>query len=76
MLHHALAASSSDSTDHLKLRAEDTSSAGDNLTFLASKLTWEVDDEGRERVLDEDGNGWVSVAYSRVVPLWSLKSPG
>ncbi|GFZ44733.1 methyltransferase [Saitozyma sp. JCM 24511] len=35
----------------------DNSSAGDNLAFLQSKLTWEVGDDGRERVIDADGNG-------------------
>lgn len=56
MLHHILSAPT-DSEDHIALRAEDTTSAGDNLTFLASKLTWETGDDGRERVLDADGNG-------------------
>lgn len=40
------------------LRAEDTTSAGDNLTFLKSKLVWDRGDDGKERVLDEDGNGY------------------
>lgn len=56
MLHHILSTSSS-SEDHIALRAEDTTSAGDNLTFLSSRLTWETGDDGRERVIDEDGNG-------------------
>ena len=55
MLHHALAAS--ESPDHIRLRAEDKSSAGDNATFLQSKLTWDQGADGRERVLDADGNG-------------------
>nr|ODN87047.1 arginine N-methyltransferase 2 [Cryptococcus depauperatus CBS 7841] len=58
MLHHALAgSSSSDVTRNITLRAEDNSSAGDNLVFLKSKLTWDSGNDGRERVLDEDGNG-------------------
>jgi protein arginine N-methyltransferase 2 len=60
MLHHLLAGPSSlatDSSTNIKLRAEDNSSAGDNLAFLQSKLTWEVGDDGRERVIDADGNG-------------------
>jgi protein arginine N-methyltransferase 2 len=60
MLHHLLAGPSSSATDgstNIKLRAEDNSSAGDNLAFLQSKLTWEVGDDGRERVIDADGNG-------------------
>ncbi|KAK8844678.1 arginine N-methyltransferase 2 [Kwoniella newhampshirensis] len=60
MLHHALAgpsSPSSDSSTNIKLRAEDNTSAGDNLIFLKSKLTWDVGDDGKERVLDADGNG-------------------
>jgi protein arginine N-methyltransferase 2 len=60
MLHHLLAGPSSSATDsstNIKLRAEDNSSAGDNLAFLQSKLAWEVGDDGRERVIDADGNG-------------------
>lgn len=45
------------SGDGITLRNHDESSAGDNLAFLSSKLTWEVGDDGRERVLDADGNG-------------------
>jgi protein arginine N-methyltransferase 2 len=61
MLHHLLAGPSSpasDSSTNIKLRAEDKTSAGDNLTFLQSKLTWEVGEDGRERVIDADGNGY------------------
>ncbi|WVQ82592.1 arginine N-methyltransferase 2 [Cryptococcus sp. DSM 104549] len=60
MLHHALAGPSSpasDSSTNIKLRAEDKTSAGDNLVFLQSKLTWDMGDDGKERVLDADGNG-------------------
>ncbi|WVQ94235.1 arginine N-methyltransferase 2 [Kwoniella sp. CBS 9459] len=60
MLHHALAGPSSpasDSSTNLKLKAEDKTSAGDNLTFLKSQLTWDTGDDGKERVLDADGNG-------------------
>lgn len=57
MLHHALAGQAQDGV--LTLRDEDKTSAGDNLTFLASELTWDVGEDGRERVLDADGNGWV-----------------
>lgn len=42
--------------NHVTLRAEDTSSAGDNLAFLKSELRWEVGEDGKERVLDADGN--------------------
>jgi protein arginine N-methyltransferase 2 len=56
MLHHILSAPSS-SEDHIALRAEDVTSAGDNMTFLTSKLTWETGEDGRERVVDADGNG-------------------
>ena len=41
----------------MTLRAEDKTSAGDNLTFLKSKLIWDMGDDGKERVLDADGNG-------------------
>lgn len=58
MLHHALAGTSSpDTTNNIVLRAEDKTSAGDNLVFLKSKLTWDVGKDGKERVLDADGNG-------------------
>lgn len=60
MLHHALAGPSSpasNSSTNIRLRAEDNTSAGDNLTFLQSKLTWDQGSDGRERVLDADGNG-------------------
>ncbi|OCF60074.1 arginine N-methyltransferase 2 [Kwoniella mangroviensis CBS 10435] len=60
MLHHALAGPSSpqsDSSTNMKLRVEDNTSAGDNLTFLKSKLTWDIGKDGKERVLDADGNG-------------------
>lgn len=46
--------------DGITIRNHDESSAGDNLAFLASKLTWETGDDGRERVLDADGNGYVA----------------
>jgi hypothetical protein len=45
------------STNTYTLKNIDPTSAGDNLTFLRSKLTWSTGDDGRERVLDEDGNG-------------------
>jgi len=67
MLHHALnAPGGADDDDEqaideesgtIKLKAEDKTSAGDNLTFLKSRLTWDKGDDGRERVLDADGNG-------------------
>jgi hypothetical protein len=47
------------SSTQMTLRQTDTTSAGDNLAFLRSKLVWEVGDDGKERVLDPDGNGWV-----------------
>lgn len=53
MLHHLLTGPGMAVT----LRAEDNTSAGDNLTYLKSKLTWDLGDDGRERVLDADGNG-------------------
>jgi protein arginine N-methyltransferase 2 len=56
MLHHILSAPSS-SEDHIALRAEDDTSSGDNMAFLSSKLTWETGEDGRERVIDADGNG-------------------
>lgn len=59
MLHHALKAAKS-SGDAITLRAEDKTSAGDNLEFLKSQLTWDLGEDGRERVLDADGNGWVA----------------
>lgn len=55
MLHHALKGDAGNGV--VTLRAEDSSSAGDNLAFLASELTWETGADGRERVLDADGNG-------------------
>ena len=62
MLHHALSPSSEEEPRNpmnMKLRAEDKTSAGDNLAFLQSKLTWDIGTDGRERVLDADGNGSV-----------------
>jgi protein arginine N-methyltransferase 2 len=53
MLHHVMAGAG----EGITLRAEDKTSAGDNLEFLASKLTWDYGEDGRERVLDADGNG-------------------
>lgn len=47
----------SGSNSNLTLRQDDTTSAGDNLTFLASKLVYEKGEDGKERVLDADGNG-------------------
>lgn len=41
------------------LNAGEKGSAGDNKTFLKGKLRWEKGDDGRERVMDEDGNGSV-----------------
>ncbi len=62
MLHHALSSSPhGESSSKLKLRAVDNTSAGDNHTFLQSKLVWEIGEDGRERVLDENGNGLVSL---------------
>jgi protein arginine N-methyltransferase 2 len=64
MLHHMLAGPSSpasDSSTNIKLRAQDDTSAGDNMTFLKSQLTWDMGDDGKERVMDADGNGWVQV---------------
>ncbi len=46
-----------ESSNTLTLRQSDTTSAGSNLTFLKSKLIWEKGDDGRERVMDGDGNG-------------------
>lgn len=46
-----------ESTNTYHLKSIDPTSAGDNLTFLRSKLTWDVGEDGKERVLDEDGNG-------------------
>ncbi|ODN89667.1 arginine N-methyltransferase 2 [Cryptococcus wingfieldii CBS 7118] len=56
MLHHALAGASA-GLNNIILRAEDSTSAGDNLVFLKSQLTWDVGKDGKERVLDADGNG-------------------
>ncbi|KAK4687603.1 type IV protein arginine methyltransferase, partial [Tremellales sp. Uapishka_1] len=60
ILHHMLG-SSDEKEGNLTLRNEDDTSAGDNLKFLRSSLTWETGDDGKERVLDEDGNGYVGV---------------
>jgi len=58
MLHHALSsAPNGESSSVLKLRAEDKTSAGNNDTFLTSKLVWDIGEDGKERVLDQDGNG-------------------
>jgi protein arginine N-methyltransferase 2 len=57
MLHHVIGAGERETDEAITLRAEDKTSAGDNLEFLASKLTWDVGEDGRERVLDADGNG-------------------
>lgn len=47
------------------LKAEEKGSAGDNMTFLKGKLRWEMGDDGKERVMDEDGNGSVFVCPSK-----------
>jgi len=57
MLHHVLGAGEKEAEGAITLRAEDKTSAGDNLEFLGSKLTWDIGEDGRERVLDADGNG-------------------
>lgn len=41
----------------LTLRHSDTTSSGSNAAFLASQLVWSHGDDGKERVLDADGNG-------------------
>ncbi|KAL7413701.1 S-adenosyl-L-methionine-dependent methyltransferase [Mrakia frigida] len=47
-----------DNPNHLVLKdGEADTMAGNTAKFLESKLTYLVDDEGRERVVDEDGNG-------------------
>ena len=56
MLHHAMKGATGGDTN-MTLRAEDDSSAGDNLAFLKSKLVWDMGQDGKERVLDADGNG-------------------
>lgn len=45
----------------MTLRNEDKTSAGDNLEYLKSKLVWEMGDDGKERVCDADGNGYVVI---------------
>ena len=58
MLHHALQSVPKGETPNgHTFRAVDRTSAGDNLTFLKSNLIWDVGEDGKERVLDEDGNG-------------------
>jgi protein arginine N-methyltransferase 2 len=58
MLHHAMKGAMAGDTDtNMTLRAEDDTSAGDNLAFLKSKLVWDMGEDGKERVLDADGNG-------------------
>lgn len=44
-------------TGQVVLTNMDPTSAGNNHTFLKSNLTWEKGDDGKERVVDEDGNG-------------------
>ena len=44
-------------TNTFHLKNVDPTSAGDNHAFLRSKLTWSTGEDGKERVLDEDGNG-------------------
>jgi hypothetical protein len=58
MLHHAMKGAGG-GDDNMTLRAEDDTSAGDNLAFLRSKLVWDKGEDGKERVLDADGNGYV-----------------
>ena len=41
----------------LAIRATDETSAGSNEVFLGSELTYLTDENGQERVVDEDGNG-------------------
>lgn len=47
---------------HLTLKDEEKETlAGNTDLFLKSKLKYEVDENGRERVMDEEGNGGVSL---------------
>lgn len=64
IVHHLLAGPSSRASDSSKvitLRAKDESSAGSNQAFLQSKLTWDIGEDGKERVWDADGNGYVGL---------------
>jgi protein arginine N-methyltransferase 2 len=61
MLIHAMKGAKGDEDGTMTLRAEEGGTAGDNLEFLKSDLMWEVGDDGRERVMDKDGNGWVFI---------------
>jgi protein arginine N-methyltransferase 2 len=56
MLIHAMKGASSN-TETITLRSDEKGAAGDNFEFLKSQLTWETGDDGRERVVDADGNG-------------------
>lgn len=49
----------------MTLRNEDKTSAGDNLEYLKSKLIWEMGEDGKERVCDADGNGYVLSSRQR-----------
>ena len=63
MLRHVMG-EAPESSNAVTLRATDSTSAGDNSAFLLSELRWEVGEDGKERVLDGDGNG--SASRSRV----------
>jgi type IV protein arginine methyltransferase len=53
-----LLASKEQESSNLVLKdAEEDTLAGNTAKFLQSKLTYDKDDEGRERVIDEEGNG-------------------
>ena len=73
MLHHLLSAPST-SEGHMALRAQDKTSSGDNMAFLSSKLTWEIGDDGKERVIDADGNG-VMMGWEEPLSTYPFSSP-
>lgn len=55
-----------DNPNHLVLKdGEADTMAGNTAKFLESKLTYLVDDEGRERVVDEDGVSLVVRSFLR-----------
>lgn len=58
-----------DDENHITLKdGEEDTMAGNTDKFLESKLTYVKDDEGNERVVDDDGNGVspaISIRYQR-----------
>ncbi|EIW73191.1 hypothetical protein TREMEDRAFT_73009 [Tremella mesenterica DSM 1558] len=79
MLHHILKDAGQENGTGLTLRERDDTSAGNNDEFLKSELRWELGEDGKERVLDADGNGvmmgWEEPLMQEHVRLMTVHHP-